>query len=88
MLNHTLQSHIIGVFVPPNATSVVLRACYYGVTLVVKRTRENLVRVTLQLLQHLSTLTVPYSCDLVKTGSQNFGSLRVENNLRNVLFMA
>lgn len=82
-----LQSHIIGVFVAPNAASVVLRARDYGVPLVVERTRKYLIRVPLQLLQQLSRLTVPNTRYLVEPSRQHLCPLWVKDYLRNVLFV-
>lgn len=55
----SILSHIIGVFVSPNAAGVVFWACDNGVTLVVEWAREDLVGVAFELLKQLSCLAVP-----------------------------
>lgn len=52
-------SHIIGIFVPPDAAGVVFGTCNDGVALVVERTRKDLIRMALQLLKKLPSLAVP-----------------------------
>jgi len=53
----------LGVF--PDSARVIFRPCDYSITFVVESTRENIVFVPSELLDLLSSVTVPNSAGLV-----------------------
>lgn len=69
-------------FIPPDAASVILRTCDYGVATVIKSTRKYIVFVPVQYLLLNSCVGVPYSACLVTTGRDNLVALWVELNFR------
>ena len=73
--------------VSPYLTSVILRASDYGVSFVVELTREDLILVTFQNLNHFTGLDVPYTSCMVETSRKDLSALRVEDSLRNLSLM-
>jgi len=67
--------------VPPDNTGVILGACDDGVRLVVEGDGEDLVAVSFEFLELVSSLDVPNSSGGVLGGGQDLGSLAVEPHL-------
>ena len=83
VLKRIIQSY----FIPPDAAGVVLRACDYCVSFVVKRTREYFVFVTIEYLELVAILGGPNSAGFVATRRDDFVSLRIERNFTDFVFV-
>ncbi len=72
----------------PYSAGVVLGARDNGITIVVERTTENLIRVALQHLQTVASLGLPDARGFVRGGSEDAGALGVEGHLGDLAFVA
>lgn len=76
-----------GLHIPPDFASIVLRACNNSISFIVELAWEDLIFVSFEYLQHFSTLNIPKSCRMIKTGWENLSALRVEYSFGNLSFV-
>lgn len=81
------SSGLHGLLVLPDAAGVVLRPRDYRVSLIVERTTEDLVLVSLQSLHLGACVNRPQPACAVASRCHNLGALRVEADLRYLALM-
>ena len=73
--------------ISPYPTSIIFRASYNGITLIIELTGKYLILMALKHLNHFSTFSIPQTGRTIKTSWKNLCSLGIKHSFRYLSLM-